>query len=989
MEPVTMGVALKVLGKAFSVGLAAYKVRRDWSLKVEELEQIETFVSGSAELVGMLKSGGGASPRMFALHTALVMRAFGTACGDHWADDKKLAPGLGSPSRLQRFFLSKKEEERRTDIETRLRRALDRIAGAEEGSPQRTFEVLSAMVDAPLSSPCYQALWEAFTNPLLEEGDGTQARLLEMEDPGARLEFERAYRLAYAEALVSPGGVEVARSMTEIAAARPQLLRELIVRGVSTWKRQHVFGEVETPGVPNMPLEDIYVEPDGVWVVEKEPRKIERREPIRQLVRDLLREHKIVVVRGDFGHGKSLTARTLACEWAEAYLGGKTTSSPDLVYPVFIKCGVDFANHDPSLAKVLPRAFRNQARALKIDLTLDDGALVRPAEMERIVYIVDGLDEVALTSAEVEDFFKGLDDQVSERHRAVVLSRKGVLPSEEKLRGIPVIDVQHLRLENEDGKAAEAEGPPKPRVGGQVGEWLDRWNRLSGKPPITTEQIKAKNLLDVVTTPILLFMTALTWDAQQEGVTLQRAEIYERFFLQIAAGKCQQDQQRHEGHQPVIDASRRLLEALVDNDEIKKPRSSDSEPVALAQGMLWLMGRIAWEGQRCEQQGSDLTLHEVTAILRDELKIRSDPRAEEMIKIGVLLVLQADHHGGNDRILFGHKSFREFLVARYWAGRLRRIIEATARKQGTLEESLLGARLLGEGDGTFEFLVQILDGPDFDDEDRKKIAEWANECFNEESPKLGKEPSWLTDLRPALREAALAIGSSIKGSEGMSQSRSTTLRTLLAWFWVADKNAIVLAPRLSAPKAHLRGASLRRSQLPGANLVQANLEVTDLIQANLIQANLSQANLFQANLIQTNLIAANLQLANLQLANLIAANLFQANLFQANLAQTNFTQANLAQANLIAANLIAANLIAVNLEEAKLEGTKLINANLEGANLIAANLVDANLEGAKLGRVRYDRRTQWPVGFDITAVAPSAIAVQDEGVEHEENPKAG
>lgn len=73
MEPAMVAGALKVLGKVFSVGLAAYKVRRDWTLDVQELEQIESFVSGSVDLVGMLRAGGGASPRMFALHTALAM----------------------------------------------------------------------------------------------------------------------------------------------------------------------------------------------------------------------------------------------------------------------------------------------------------------------------------------------------------------------------------------------------------------------------------------------------------------------------------------------------------------------------------------------------------------------------------------------------------------------------------------------------------------------------------------------------------------------------------------------------------------------------------------------------------------------------------------------------------------------------------------------------------------------------------------------------
>jgi hypothetical protein len=537
VEPATIATALKVLSKVFSVGRAAYKVRQSWGLNGEEVDALASFMGGSGELAGMLPRAGGPSASMLAVHLALVMRAFGAACDAHWAGSATMAPGLAKKSWLSGTFLSKPEKDRQDEIAVRLRRALERLAGSERGAPAKSFDVLSAMVSTPLSSPAYQALWEAFTNPDLDD-ELTHARLLELEDPGARLEFERAYLLAYAEAIASPSGAEVARGMIAIEEARPQLLRQLLVRAVSTWKRQHVFGSAETPGVPNMPLEEIYVEPDGVYVSGRGPDRLERRRPIRGLVRDLLREHRIVVVRGDFGHGKSLTARALACEWAQEYLTEQQTSSPDVEYPVFIKCGVDFANHEPSLAKVVPRAFRHQARLVGVELALDDRALERPPSTERVVYLIDGLDEVALTPSEIDDLFKNLDDHTSERQRAVVFSRKGVIPREEKLRGIPIVDVQHLRAEGD-------------RPGGQVAEWLDNWNRLSGRPPITSEQIERRKLMEVVTTPIILFMAALTWDATAKA-SATRAEIYERFFRQIAAGKCQQDQ---DTHQPVAAAA--------------------------------------------------------------------------------------------------------------------------------------------------------------------------------------------------------------------------------------------------------------------------------------------------------------------------------------------------------------------------------------------------------------------------------------------------
>ncbi|MFO0756357.1 MAG: pentapeptide repeat-containing protein [Byssovorax sp.] len=912
MEPATIGATLKVVSTIFKVGRAAYKVRQSWGLKEEEIAAIEALIGSSADLMGSFKTGSiTASPRLLALHTALVARAFGTACSRAWADNTDMAPGFGKPSWLQRQFLTKSEEERRVDIDARLKRALDRLAGAERGGTQKTLDLLTAMVGDPLSSPAYQAFWEAFTNPVLDD-EGNQARLIELEDPGARLAFERTYLLAYAEALASPGGSEVTKGLTVVESIRPRLVRDLLVRDLSTWKSKHIFGEVETPGVPNMPLGEIYVEPDGVYVDKKGDVNIERREPIRTLVRDLLRDHKIVIVRGDFGHGKSLTARTLACEWAQEYLTSRTTPSPDLVYPVFIKCGVDFANHEPSLAKVVPRALRNQGRALKLDLAIDDPAIALPPREERVVYVVDGLDEVALTPGEVDDLFKNLDDHTGERHRAVVLSRKGVIPAAEKLRGIPIVDVQHLRVEGDS-------------PGGQVTEWLEKWARLSAKPAISMQELKKKGLLKVVTTPIILFMAALTWDGQpNDGAPLAKAAIYERFFRQIAAGKCQQDQDRHG---PVLDASTQLLARLVELKEVDAPSTEARAPEARVLAMLWLIARIAWEGQRCAARGGELTLHEVTSILREEVGVRSDPKAEEMIRIGALLVLQADHHGGNDRILFGHKSFREFLVARYWASQLRRIVNTRHDKRAAMEKRLLGGRLLDEDDETFDFLIQILDGPEWE-EDRGKVVDWAADCFNNETPEFADAaaPRWADDLRARLREAALAIGSSVQGSKGIRAESSGVLRSLLGWAWLTGHRVSVIASRLVA------------------------------IRANLYMANLHMANLHMANLHMANLLKADLEGAILYKANIEGAIAYKANLYNAYLEG----------ANLRMTILEGANLEGANLEGANLERASLYEANLEGANLEGANLEGANLKGANLNNLLHNKLTLWPDGFDLS-----------------------
>jgi len=949
MEPTSIAMAFNVFGKAFNVGLAAYKVRKEWEVNADAVEAVASLFGESGDLVGMLPSGGGREAlRLFARHAVLVTYAFSAACRDHWAGNTEMAPIFDKSSRLRAVFQSKGETEKARDVQSRLKRALDRVGVSERQDASKTFDLVSALVGEPLGSPWYQALWEAFTNPLLE--DGQRSGWLELKDPGARLEFECAYCLAYADVLMSSAGADVARGVLQVQASRPDLLRELLVRGMSTWDRSHVFGADGTPGVPMMPLGDIYVEPDATCKVSKGSHQGQRRAPILELIHELREEHNVIIVRGDFGHGKSLTARILACEWAKKYLTSRTVSSPELIFPIFIKCGEDFRSHSTSLKEVVARALRRQANALGLDnLRKDEGAFALPPTNQRVVYLVDGLDEVVLTASEIDDFFSELQDTMTRRQTAIVFSRKGVIPHPEKLRRIPVVDVQPFRTAGET-------------PGAQVAEWLEKWNGLSGKPPIRVEQLKERNLLDVVTTPIVLFMAAITWDAQGEaGAPLAQAEIYEKFFRQIAAGKCKQDEDQHG---PVIESSRAVLARLLAMKEVSAPKPSEDDPTAHALAMLWLMARVAWEGQRCAAKGNDLTLHEVTTILRAELEIHNDSKVEELIRMGVLLVLQADHRGGNDRILFGHKSFREFLVARYWAGQLRKIVAARHDKRKEIEANLLGARLLGSDDGTLAFLLQILNGSEWDSSARSKVVEWAEDCFNEESPNPSAR-TWLDDQRPVLREAALAIGSSVQGTPGISAMTPTTLRTMLGWFWLHALEPIVIAPRLSSAGAVLRHVRLNHANLEDANLEGADFTGAKLHSVHLLNARLEGAEFVDANLpyscfVRANIAGADFSEANLTHANLNGANLEGAVLNNANLYAAQLGDANVADASFIEADLRGAVLKGTSFLRADLQGADLRAANLTGANLIGAGMEGADLRTANLSGVLCDQTTVWP-----------------------------
>jgi uncharacterized protein YjbI with pentapeptide repeats len=381
----------------------------------------------------------------------------------------------------------------------------------------------------------------------------------------------------------------------------------------------------------------------------------------------------------------------------------------------------------------------------------------------------------------------------------------------------------------------------------------------------------------------------------------------------------------------------------------------------------------------------------------------------DSIEMGLLLTLQIHLRAGSaSQILFGHKSFREFLVARFWADRLRALARAEYREWEDLERSLVGGRLLGSGDRAFDFLMDMLnaDAPlhrptapfGLAEDERAVLLRWAQQRFESEValPRAPGKPRLRDDQMPWLREAALAIGSELHGARGLRQRDVLTLRTLLGWFWamridpgVRARGALLegawlnFAPLLGADftGANLREADLGNTNLQSANLSDANLQGTSLSQASLQGAILHGTNLDQASLTLANLSAANLSDAHLSGAMLQGAYLGYANLSGASLQSANLHGANLGYANLHGANLRdaffdRANLDGANLSNADLRGTVLSGAKLRGANLRGADLRGTDLTaGADLHGARYDSQTQWPDGFEPEA----AGAILDEG----------
>jgi hypothetical protein len=443
-----------------------------------------------------------------------------------------------------------------------------------------------------------------------------------------------------------------------------------------------------------------------------------------------------------------------------------------------------------------------------------------------------------------------------------VLSRPGaVLPSPEL--GDRVVEVQ-----------------VQPFAAPQIEDWLTRWNTASSDgadrgaaatPPLSLAELQQRGVAELATTPILLFMLAFTWaEYANQQEKLSKATLYEHFFRQLARGKAEGDQ---DVHKPIRDASARLLDALRSQDLLPEGATS-------IDAMLWLMARVAWEAYKLEQQQREFDSHNVEQLLRDTFGREVPKESLELILLGLVLALQADLRASNHTILFGHKSFREFLVGYYWASQLRRMVRSREKDWDDLATKwLLGGRLLGTEDQSFDFLMQLInrsvaprDGLLWIDADRSALVRWAEDTFNDERQQFSsaggsrEDVSLRHDQRAVLREAALAIGSLTKSSLGVKPKDPLTLRSLLAWFWLLRRGVILLAPNI-----HFREANLQRANLQGAFLQGAilqGLQGAILQDANLQDANLQDANLQDARLQEANLSGADLRKLDLREAHL-------------------------------------------------------------------------------------------------------------------------
>lgn len=865
----------------------------------------------------------------------VILEAFLSAFRAHWGGNLELAPPERE-TRWKRWIGEVGRPERR---ERRLQ-----IAAAVRSALELDESSSGSALSSPLTHPLYLALWQSFT---MEE----DSPLLQFERGGSeRRRFEHSFLQGWWEALANDSELRVYVQSTRPAVRRESVC-DAILGWMATWGTRSVFQTRELSGkIPDLPLQDTYIEP-MVCVGDKLVK-------ITDAIQHRLEASPVVIVTADFGLGKSLTARWISHKLALEFLQSFDKPSPELWFPVYVRCAEGDMDEE-NVKKTVKRAMKRLACEAGVEvLGIDDEALEFPAH-QRLMILLDGLDEAVLTRAQHHRLLKSITTELAHsRCRVVIFTRPAILQDAPfELQSW----LSELRLE----KFSLA----------QIEAWIERWNWFIGpeRARIDIKAIHNRGLAELAAIPILLFMIAVTWTGEVPLPESERAEptaqhatyaIYERFFRAVAAGKLEEGT---EVHARVVNSSKELLKALLEQDILMDQRDQ-------VDAMLWLMSRIAWKSYQCDFQKQTLVDHDIRTILNDELGLKNRPQIFECVQIGLLLTLQADLRGDHTRILFGHNSFREFLAVRYWAHCLERIVKAPSRGQRALESSLRlhGAPLLTQDSGSNcqrfldESLAQWPKGA------RRELRDWATAMLNDDELNAS---SIAADTRTPLRFSAVVIGSLVTEKrekddrdipapmELDEKNRRSAITSMAAWCLVHEVEIPLVLRNASLERVQLERCSFPRADLAHSNLYDAamrfvNIREADLSFANLTEANLAEAVLAGASFKYANLFAAHLEDANLRSADFTEATADSAYFNRARMRfamlsklkapQATFSEAELVGANFQAAYLVGARFERGTLDDANLDGADLTKAVFKEAGCTRANFTDTSMNEADL-----------------------------------------
>jgi hypothetical protein len=681
-----------------------------------------------------------------------------------------------------------------------------------------------------------------------------------------------------------------------------------------SWGKHHIFGEnnlgTDYSITPRIPLNEIYVEPSA-----KEYRNDSGiLETLNKLI-DLedtphsRPKHRCIVVAGDFGYGKSLSSKMFAIRRTHQYVNGET---PKCV--IRMNCAEDCKDGDSIMLAIQSALFHagdrlglNYSKLHKVYDWSDP-----ESENQKTIFIVDGLDEAPFTEEQLNIFFRGINS-MNRSWQFVVFTRSPILAKldRELQKGLNVINIDKFNLE-------------------QVDQWLQNWDKITGNK-IGLQDIEKLGLKEDICIPILLFMIAASWKDISKNGSSSKSDIYTKFFMNMARGKLENDEQNHPN---IYNASKKLRDILRKGG-IKYQLANHHQADETSQAMLWLMSRISWEyhckwlsrsfgfgtvGTYGKKIGGRPTYDEFFSVENIRNMLGNLEDYEEIGKVvpeivsGALLSIQANNL--DTPILYGHKSFREYLVSHYWESELLAWIE-NEDSNIHLEHPILQEDLMMPGLGTVPY--------DFLEE---KISNWSN---NKKDLLCEKIQAYLSNNKMTLgcdwfmEDKGYLFKNVLFGLYGFLKrpvenwkkiSNKTTknialqLKLLIAW-----KNLVFRGFRVNARYLYLKEINLQGMQ-----------SSVDFSHSDLSNSFFAGALTTSSQFIKTILIHSNLTRCDLNQCDFSGANLEAAFLSRADATNCYFRGSNLRNANLVHALLVNADLTG-----ASLEGADLYGADLSGA----------------------------------------------------------
>ncbi|MEP3479605.1 MAG: pentapeptide repeat-containing protein [Fuerstiella sp.] len=633
----------------------------------------------------------------------------------------------------------------------------------------------------------------------------------------------------------------------------------------------------------------------------------------------------VIVVEGEMGIGKSCLMRAVASKLAERFLGDK-------------KQAVVSANwrdiyEKSDLIEGVQQHVQNEYGLPIIGLP----------EEERLVFLIDGFDEMRSHEAAVIDqYFRSLVELSAKHKSPLVLAMRSTVVTDTirrlwKDKNVLVIKVDAFTDADTD-------------------QWARRWCEHRQVNDVTGKGLRqlCGGLEELTRTPLLLFMLARYVQPVAKGrkTALTRSEIFRTFIDETIRGKA-----RMSGEKAGLEVREQNFRHLL-------------------QEIAWI---ASWpmHGGKCP-----------TRVLRERICDSRDPKQHLKEEFGfgdvrTAFVLQFFEPGDHaEEFEFHPEGFRHYLLAEWavrtqWEAMIYDDVSPsypTGRSRNDARNALaqfplreVERHLVNE---IYEQLPPMLNAED------KKVSGQNSKTFGlsasasveqlwERLRREGSSPpshSWATDTavgapkgqdtRQSLEETRLLTNHwdhSLLGLFGLSRGRQAN-PTLLRKDTLRDiyhlKSAI--GQQDANLEYHLSDINLNNHELNYVDASHTLFYGSLLMKFNGRWANFRWGQFSKAVLIQADLRDALLIRANFNDADLTGAILARANLTGATLGATNLTEADLREANLTHANLIETNLTDADLRCANLSGAILNGANLSGARLNGANLSGARLDQTDL-----------------------------------------